>query len=412
MNYLSDEAIQETLVAIEKTRRPDGSINTSQAAAMLGKTRSVIQHRVKALAKLGLLSDHSVIPGFEIDRVRTSYDKNGEIKGESVSQRPERPHYFEQPGFAIKATSTLRDADGNTVLQWTKADKAKPDPMEYVRAVEEAFKSFKPAAPMVPPVNHSYTDQLTLYPWADPHFGAYIWHGETDHNWDLDIAVKTFEEVFTKVIDRSPRSKKALLCVGGDTLHADDNTNQTPRSGHVVQTDGRHQKVFLTACMTIASIIDKLLHHHEEVEVIVLEGNHDETSASPIAYFLYAWFRNEPRVTIDTSVNKFRFRQFGKTMLGFTHGHTIRFDQMSSIMASYAPKIWGDTVFRFAHTFHVHHKKLHVAEGSSCITESHQVLVPADAWHYGAGYKSQRSLQSISYDKDRGETGRAREAIR
>jgi hypothetical protein len=227
----------------------------------------------------------------------------------------------------------------------------------------------------------------------------------------LKIGVETIRETFSQVVARTPPTKQAILLVGGDTLHADNNLNRTPQSGHALQVDGRHQKVILTACETIVANTDLCLSRHENVELIVIPGNHDETSAYPIAMFLHAWYRNEPRVKVDLSPSLFRFREFGKVMIGTTHGHTVKAKTMPALMAAREPEMWGRTKHRFVHTFHVHHASKTADEFGGCIAETHQIIAPQDAWHYGAGFLSGRSMQSICYDRERGEVARTRVAV-
>lgn len=314
-------------------------------------------------------------------------------------------------GHAIKGVSTLVGPDGEVKGQWIKSVAGPPDPAEYVRELQAHFASFEPAAKPVPIPDLIYEDQLTLYPWADPHIGLMVWGSEASENWDLKIGVQTIRDTFAQIVARTAPTKHAILLVGGDTLHADNNLNRTPASGHALQVDGRHQKVILTACETIVANTDLILKNHETVKVAVIPGNHDETSAYPIAMFVRAWYRNEPRVDVDLSPGLYRFYEFGKVMLGTTHGHAAKTKDMPQIMAAREPEMWGRTRHRFVHTFHVHHSSKLVSEGGGCIAETHQIIAPQDAWHYGAGFLSGRSMQSICYDRERGEVSRTRVAV-
>ena len=50
-------------------------------------------------------------------------------------------------------------------------------------------------------------------------------------------------------------------------------------------------------------------------------------------------------------------------------------------------------------------------EGRGVISEIHQSPIPQDAWHYGSGFLSGRSVQAITYHREFGEIGRARVAM-
>jgi hypothetical protein len=361
-------------------------------------------NRIKALR--GELGFKPVLPGFEI---KTTAER---IDGAWVKQERAHGEAFEVPdGHLVKGVSALIDAEGRTVQRWIKTKEGGVDPRAFVEALAEHFADFQPCTTRADAPPLSFTDQLALYPWSDPHFGLYIWGKEASVNWDLRTAVRMIRGTFEKVIARTPTTQQALLLVGGDTLHADSNENRTAASGNPLQVDGRYPKVLLTACETSAHIIDLMLSRHAEVEVIVLQGNHDEHASHAIAFFLHAWYRNEPRVKVDTSPSLFRFREFGKVMIGSTHGHTLKLKDMPAIMATRQPEMWGRTTHRFVHGFHVHHTSKILSEGNGCITETHQIIAPQDAWHFGAGFLSGRSLQSIVYDKVHGEVSRTKVAV-
>lgn len=401
---LSDEVLQRAVDAFKE----HGS--QTKAAAALNMPRPTLQCQLERAAARGLMGTKPVLPGFEIKKISTTLGPNGDLKSESVQQGKISGAPFEPPGhFAIKAFSVNTSGDGRTTQKWTKYEAAKIDPAAFAAELKEHFANFELSQPPSPTPQLEYANRLNLFPISDPHFGLKTWAAEVGENWDLKIAASTYRRIFSEVVASAPATKEAIFLVGGDTLHADDNRNVTPRSNNHLQVDGRHPKVFLTACETLVEHINLLLTKHETVDCVILPGNHDETSAPPVAFFLYAWFRNEPRVTVDLSPSVHRFRLWGNVMFGFTHGHTCKFHKdFPGIMAAYEPRSWGQATHRVGHGFHVHHRSEAVSESGGVVTETHQVLCPSDAWHYGAGYRAGRAQQCIVYDREAGEVMRIR----
>jgi hypothetical protein len=161
----------------------------------------------------------------------------------------------------------------------------------------------------------------------------------------------------------------------------------------------------------MVKVVEAALSRHEGITVRILKGNHDEHSSIAIVYFLLAWFKDEPRVTVDADPSLFYWHRFGKVMLGATHGHTVKIKDMPQIMAHRRAEDWGGTKFRYCHGFHIHHVSKYASEGGGVISETHQTPTPQDAWHFGAGFLSGRGMQSISYHKEYGEVSRSRIAI-
>lgn len=375
-----------------------------KAAAALGIGKSALAESVKRAAEAGLLGTEPVLPGFRISRISNT------PSGTFIQQAPERGDRFEVPaGHVVKGVSALVDAEGRVIQQWQKTA-VERSPVDIAAVLKEAFRDVQPAEPITAPT-HVYDDLLTLTPLADWHIGLFSWHRETDTNWDLKIAESVIGSAIEDLIARSLPSGNAIVLGGGDLLHSDNNENKTARSGNVLQVDGRYQKVLMTACRLVVRSIDASLKRHGHVTVRILPGNHDEHASVAVAYFLLAWYRNEPRVTVDVDPSLFFWFRFGKVMIGATHGHTVKLKDMASIMAHRRAEDWGATRHRFVHGFHIHHSSKFASEGGGVISESHQTPTPQDAWHFGSGFLSGRSMQSISYHKEYGEVSRVRVAM-
>lgn len=313
-------------------------------------------------------------------------------------------------GHQVKGLSTYMDADGKIVGQWIKTRQGELDPLQLAESIKSVFSEFKPSAKLAAKPQAVSADCLTIFPANDWHIGMFAWGKEVGADWDLKIAEQTIGLAVDDTIARSPASAVCVILGGGDLLHADNQLNET-FNGTRQDVDGRYPKVVQTAIRLMVRTIDAALARHEKVIGRILPGNHDPHAAIAIAYALHAWYRNEPRVTIDTDPSLFWWMRFGLCMFGATHGHTVKIKDMPSIMAHRRPKDWGASKFRYVHGFHLHHSAKFATEGGGVLCEVHQAPIPQDAWHYGSGFLSGRSLQAITYHKDYGEIGRVRTAI-
>lgn len=379
--------------------------NKTEAAATLGLPRNTFNNRLARAAERGLLGPAETKPGFAIKSIATK-------EGDSwVKQVKEHGEAFEVPtGHAVKGVSALVDAEGRLVQQWVKTRET-PSAIDIADILAKRFENYDPCAAPVPSPSAVSDDLLTLIPCNDWHVGMFAWQRETDQNWDLKHAEQQIGQGIEDAISRSPASAVAIVLGGGDLTHADNNKNQTARSANQLDVEGRHQKVVETAGALMVRTVDAALRRNGRVIVRNLKGNHDEETAPAIAWFLKAWYRNEPRVEVDLDQSLFFYHRFGKVMLAATHGHEAKLKDMPSIMAHRRAVDWGATQFRYAHGFHVHHQSKSATEGGGVIMESHQAPIPQDAWHFGSGFLSGRSLQTISYHRNMGEIGRVRVAM-
>jgi hypothetical protein len=385
--------------------------NKAQAARDAGFSATTFKRHLKTASERGMFLDHDpAMPGFRISQVT-----NGP-NGKSIQQKREHGEAFAVPeGHVVKGVSALVDEEGREVVKWIKTTVG-TDAVDVIEACKTAFEGITPAKPTKSPNMPGASDFCSLTPCNDWHVNMFAWGKETpipgeNKNWDLKIAERVIGDAVCAVVERSRPSRLAIVLGGGDLTHADNKEGKTAKSGNILDCDGRYQKSVQVACRLKVLTIDAHLEKHNEVLVRIIPGNHDEHTAVAIAYYLHAYYRNEPRVTVDLDPSLFWWHRFGKVMLGATHGHTVKLQDMPMVMANRRPEDWGATRHRYIHGFHIHHKTLYGFESDGCFMESHQAPIPSDGWHYSKGYITGQSIQSIPYHCEVGEYGRVREPI-
>lgn len=308
-------------------------------------------------------------------------------------------------GLIIKGTSTFYDADGKVSRQWVKTDKRAEDKLEILKeAVESIVSDISGTATITTKPRFINTDYMSVYNIGDAHIGMLAHHAEAGEDFDLTIAERDLIAVMSQLVESSPPSKVGLIIDVGDFFHADNQRNETSHSGNKLDVDGRWFKVLRIGLMIMVKLVELGLTKHEEIIVKNAIGNHNEHSAVYLAMFLDAWFRDEPRVTVDKSPSMFWYHQFGKVLIGVTHGHTIKAADLGEVMATDCEAIWSLSKYRYWYTGHVHHDQ--VKEFRSFKFESFRTLAGKDAWHSASGYRSGRDMKCIILHKDYGEIQR------
>lgn len=307
-------------------------------------------------------------------------------------------------GFAIIGTSTLtKTADG---LQWVKtaADKEKQEQLlrDFAAMLAEGVKGLAPVVQAPPAASE---DLLCVVPMGDPHFGMYAWAQDAGADFDLSIAEQLTCAAIDRLVASGPAASTAILLNLGDMFHADNQRNQT-QSGHQLDVDGRWAKVQKVGLMAMIHCIKRLLEKYNKVIFRINKGNHDGHSSYALALMLSCYFHNEPRVEIDLSPSATWYFQFGKVLIGSTHGDTIKGKDMLSIMAADKPEEWGATKHRHWYVGHVHHHDSKEYHGGT--VEYFRTLAARDAWHQGQGYRSGRDMCMIVMHKEHGEIERHR----
>lgn len=310
------------------------------------------------------------------------------------------------PGYAVKGTSTLYGDDGSVRAQWVKTT---TDQQAQQEAIEAAVLAMSSQLPRVAPRKASgvwSTDLLTAYPIGDPHIGMYSWAAETGEDWDLELARNVHCRAMDALVQAAPATEQAIIVNLGDALHYDSMEAKTPRSGHMLDADGRYAKVIDVAVMTIRQCIESALTKHKSVHVVNVRGNHDETGAMWLARLLAIAYEREPRVTVDVTPSVFNYYRWGKVLIGMHHGHSCKPEKLPGVMAADRASDWGECSWRYWWQGHIHHESKKEYPGVS--VESFNTLAAKDAYANDGGWRSGRTMQAIVLHREHGEVARSR----
>lgn len=247
----------------------------------------------------------------------------------------------------------------------------------------------------------------------DAHFGKLAWKPETGNNYDLEIA----EGVYLGAVSELARHargfelERILFPIGQDFFHIDNLESKTT-GGTPQDCDGRYGKIMVAGTMACVKAIDHLLEL-APVKLIWVPGNHDRTSSYHLGMFLWAWYRNNPRVEIDMTRTQTgrRYEQYGPVVLGFAHGDGIRHEKLPAVMMHEAREMMASSRTLEIHLGHMHKSQEMVYRNTDTHSGGVRVrILPSlsgtDKWHYDQGYVgSARAAEAYLWSKRTGYVG-------
>lgn len=354
---------------IEASRRS----SQRKAAASLGINFRTYQRRLAALIKRGYAPAH--------DMTHTVPD-----------------------GYKVKGVSTYYDREGKPVGQWVKSTEDAERQAALLREAVQAMVEDLPRLPRRKAEGKYNAKLMACYPIGDAHIGMLAWGEECGEDWDLAIAERIQCGAVADLVARAPAAEKATIVNLGDWLHYDSIAAVTPRSGHMLDADGRYAKMVRVAVKVIRQCIESALSRHRTVHVINAPGNHDETGALWLSAALAHIYEREPRVTVDTTPALFSYFRHGKVLVGVHHGHTAKPDKLPGIMAADRSKDWGESEWRYWWMGHIHHRS--ALEFPGVTVESFNTLAAKDAYATNGGWRADRNMKCIVLHEDFGEVAR------
>ena len=362
------------------------------------------QKRVKQLLDDGE-NPTSIARAMGVSRstVRT-HIKSIEAKGEASYLSPAvQPDHMK-----LVKTTVQYGAEGQVLNEWKRLT---PEIQALEEIVEGLCEKVRGKGKAPPRKSKTKTDgedilfELDLY---DSHIGLYATKEETlDADYNCEIACDRMIGLVKGLCARANKPKKGLLVFGGDILHGDSFSNSTAKSGNTLDIDSRYNRVVHFAKRTCREAVRLVAEVCEELEVIVIPGNHSECSEIWLAAILDAYYENCPNITVRIDPSPHKATVWGDNLIVLAHGDQIAANKWALVIAAKFAALWGKTKFRYLHLGHVHHQKMIapvvVDEQAGLVVEYLPAITSTDAWHAGAGFVgSQKGATAFEYDKSRG----------
>lgn len=360
---LDNDILQDTVNAYH-----GNGCNQRATSRHLGVSLSTVQRRLEQAQSRGIefQPEHALPAGHDLAGVSRYYDKNGKPGGFWVKARKD----LEREKLAMLKTA-------------------------------QALTSDLPPVPKVERPDETVDDLLSCYILTDFHLGQLSWGEETGADWNTDIAEELLVSWFAAAIKAAPAAKKAVLVELGDFLHSDGLLAITPTSGNILDADARFGKIVTVCIRALRRIVQMLLEKHDEVHIILAEGNHDLASSVWLRAMFAAFYEKEPRVTVDNTQVPYYAVEWGDTSIFIHHGHKKKLEDVSRVFAGQYREIFGRTKYSYAHLGHMHH--VAAKEDQLMIVRQHPTLAAKDAHSARLGYQAQRGASVITYSKKFGE---------
>jgi len=272
--------------------------------------------------------------------------------------------------------------------------------VDFLASIADAFSDIPAYRPN--PVTPIGNDLFAVYPLYDAHIGMMACGKETrGQNYDLKLAAQDMLQAFVDVSGLIPRADRAMVILGGDTLHINDGSNETPASHHKQDTDGRYEKVIDSAIEMVCHSIEYLCERHAKVEIVTIRGNHDESSHVALKCALKQRYRLSDQISFPVVIGMERSEVFwtrhGKSLVAIHHGDKAPPQRLCMIIADKCAE-WSSTSDRHVLTGHKH--TLHVQDFPGVVHHTLRAFAPPDA--YGSMFGGRRALTAMVFDATKG----------
>ncbi len=153
----------------------------------------------------------------------------------------------------------------------------------------------------------------------------------------------------------------------------------------------------------MANTINYLLTQANEIEVVLVQGNHDRTKGFFVAHALEVFFKEYKKVKFQRHHSTTKAVVLGNTFIGYHHGNSCKIDDLPLLFATVPEfsKEFGNAKYREVHTADKHHYMAKDVKGVRI--QQLPSLSGDDRWHIDNNFiNSVRAGIAFVYDPIKG----------
>jgi hypothetical protein len=229
----------------------------------------------------------------------------------------------------------------------------------------------------------------------------------TNGNNDIEVRKATFMKVLTDLLKKvltNYNIDTVVFPISNDFFHTDNYQNQT--------TNGTPQDVIVDYAEEyehgfdlLVQAISLLYTYCENVEVKLVQGNHDKTKSFYLAHALQVYFKNTVGINFDRRDSQLKAALLGDTFIGYHHGN-CKIEDLPLLFATHPEysTAFGSAKYREVHTGDKHHYMAKEIKGVRI--QQMPSLSGSDRWHRDNNFvHSVRAALVLIYDQHHGKIG-------
>jgi hypothetical protein len=193
-----------------------------------------------------------------------------------------------------------------------------------------------------------------VLPKQDAHFNKYDIMGENDIEKRFEIIFNATHKLLLKTLAVNNLTD-IIYIVGSDQFNSEYNgmtTKLTPQTNILT-----YEGAFMEICNHEISIINLLLDNTSNVAVKFVPGNHDQYVGWHLVTWLQTYYRNEPRVSFDTSILNRKYLKYGNSAIMLNHGDALKANDLAHKFPIEYKEEWSDCDYYYIFTGDKHHEK-------------------------------------------------------
>lgn len=212
---------------------------------------------------------------------------------------------------------------------------------------------------------------------ADFHLAKRTFEGDSLESKEFD-----YYEVTNDLVGKIRQNytiNKLVFPISNDFFHT-DNIQNTTTKGTPQDVSAWYDEEYEKGFEILANTINYLITQANEIEVILVQGNHDRTKGFYVAHALEVFFKEYKKVKFQREHSTTKSVVLGNTFIGYHHGNSVKLTDLPLIFATGKDSSkFGNAKYREIHTGDKHHYMAKEVQGVRI--QQMPSLSKTDRWH-------------------------------
>jgi hypothetical protein len=187
----------------------------------------------------------------------------------------------------------------------------------------------------------------------DAHLNKYDINGNNDIQKRFDGILDKINRILARATIVN-NVKKAIYILGSDLI--DSEWTEMTTKGTPQKNILPYYKSFELICNHEIDIINLLLEHVDNLEILFVPGNHDQYVGWHVVNWLQVYYRNQKNLKIDTGTSNTKYVQFSNSAIMFNHGDGIKPEKLAQIFPIDFKEAWSSCNNYYIFTGDKHHE--------------------------------------------------------
>ena len=271
---------------------------------------------------------------------------------------------------------------------------------DFAKFLQNYESTFTTQPVMVDEDKETVDIELSL---SDFHLAKRIVNGDNSIENRKATYMNVLVDLLAKVL-RNYNVRTVVFPISNDFFHTDNYQNQTT-AGTPQDVIVEYGEEYEHGFDLLVKAIELLYKHCENVQVLLVQGNHDKTKSFYLAHALQVYFNNATGITFDRRESELKAAILGNTFIGYHHGN-CKLEDLPLLFATHPQysSAFGNATYREIHTGDKHHYMAKEVKGVRI--QQMPSLSGTDRWHRDNNFvHSIRAALVLVYNNEHGKIG-------